>query len=145
MPLEPEGEFALWYSVIFRPGAGPDFKVYLNPTATGADRGWEVVATALERLGLGHVVDHLLRHARPRGDRDRPSFFALDLHDRPDARVKVYVSHEDAGVEAPIAACRGLPGADPGAVAEFGDTLTDGQDWAGDRPLIPSFTHPGGP
>ena len=94
----PQGDFSLWCSLVFRADRRPEFKVYFNPELDGVQRAPELVAEALDRLGLGTSYRTMLRRAvRPGelGGLDRLAFFALDLHDGPQARVKVYLSHHE--------------------------------------------------
>ncbi|GAA2631616.1 hypothetical protein [Paractinoplanes durhamensis] len=142
----PPGSFALWCSLVFRSGRRPEFKVYLNPEVAGVDRAPELVAEALGRLGLGDSYRTMLaRSIRPGelGRRDRLSFFALDLHDGPQARVKLYLSHHDADAADAARAAAVVPGVDPAEVTAFclaagGPGRFDG------RPLVGSYTLAGG-
>ncbi|WP_445520739.1 tryptophan dimethylallyltransferase family protein [Streptomyces sp. NEAU-174] len=86
LPPSPEGPLALWCALELRPGGVPGVKVYLNPSANGADRAAETVREALARLGHGQAFDSL-----PRAEGF--PFFALDLGDWDAPRVKVYLKH----------------------------------------------------
>lgn len=143
---QPRGDFALWLSLVFRNGRRPEFKVYFNPELDGPARASDVVAEAFGRLGLSRSYRTLLRHAvRPGelGRRDRLSFFALDLHDTPQARVKLYVSHHDARARDVARASAVVDGVDPAAVADF-CTVTGRTDRFDRRPLVSSYTLTGG-
>ncbi|OPF77193.1 prenyltransferase [Streptomyces antioxidans] len=85
-PPSPEGPLALWCALELRPGGVPGVKVYLNPSANGADRAAETVREALARLGHRQAFDSL-----PRAEGF--PFFALDLGDWDAPRVKVYLKH----------------------------------------------------
>ncbi|MFI2436107.1 tryptophan dimethylallyltransferase family protein [Streptomyces sp. NPDC018693] len=87
-PDAPEGPLALWLALELRPGGVPKVKVYLNPAASGPERAADTVREALERLGHREAFDAL-----PEGDRHL--FFALDLGDWDEPRVKVYLAHHD--------------------------------------------------
>lgn len=142
----PHGEFGLWISLVFRAGRRPEFKVYFNPEVTGVERAPEIVAEALHRLGLGAAYASMLdRAVRPGelGRRDRLTFFALDLHDGPQTRVKLYLSHHDAGPEDVARAATAVDGVDPAEVAAF---CTAGGETArfDRRPLVGSYTIIGG-
>src|SRR5262249_1701267 len=96
---EPQSDFALWFSMVYRPDSTRELKVYLNPDARGREQAPQLVPTALSKLGLTEAYATTLAHAVRPGrlnTGDRFSFFALDLHDRPHARVKLYVAHEGA-------------------------------------------------
>ncbi|MER5751324.1 tryptophan dimethylallyltransferase family protein [Streptomyces sp. NPDC002088] len=87
-PPSPQGAFALWCALELRPGGVPKVKVYLNPAASGQERSAETVREALRRLGHRQAFTAL-----PQADRHL--FFALDLGDWEEPRVKVYLAHQD--------------------------------------------------
>lgn len=87
-PPSPEGPLALWCALELRPGGVPRIKVYLNPAASGQKRADRTVRKALRRLGHGQAFAAL-------PPSDRLLFFALDLGDWEDPRVKVYLAHHD--------------------------------------------------
>ncbi|MCB5168364.1 prenyltransferase [Streptomyces bambusae] len=93
-PPSPQGPLALWCALELVPGGIPKVKVYLNPAASGRERSTTTVREALRRLGHDRAYASL-----PRGD--RPLFFALDLGDWDEPRVKVYLAHHElTGAEA---------------------------------------------
>lgn len=94
-PPDPEGPLALWCALELLPGGVPKVKVYLNPAASGRERAAATVREALRRLGHRQAFASL-----PEGDRHL--FFALDLGDWEEPRVKVYLAHH--GLSAPEAA-----------------------------------------
>ena len=110
VPDDPRGRFGIWYSVIFRGTSPPDFKVYFNPATLGEEHAPALVAEALARLGLEDAYGLVSDRAAVRDGLDRFTFFALDLHTRPQSRVKVYVSHHDAGLSVVERAAAGAPG-----------------------------------
>jgi hypothetical protein len=126
---EPCGRFGIWYSVIFRRNAAPDFKVYFNPAALGEERAPALVSEALSRLGFEEAYGLVSGRAANREGLDRFTFFALDLHTRPQSRVKVYVSHHDAGLPVVERAAAGMPGVALARVRDFYSVI------AGDRLL----------
>jgi len=139
----PDIGFALWHSLVFRHDGRTEFKVYFNPEIGGQEQAPELVAEALQRLGLGTSYRDLLeRTMRPGelGRRDRLAFFALDLHDGPHARVKVYVSHYDAGIPDVLRAASVVDGVDLDTLAEFCSTAGGGRDRFDGRPLVSSYT-----
>ncbi|MFJ4777652.1 tryptophan dimethylallyltransferase family protein [Streptomyces sp. NPDC088762] len=87
-PPDPEGPLALWCALELVPGGVPRVKVYLNPAASGQERSAATVREALDRLGHRQAFTAL-----PEGDRHL--FFALDLGDWEEPRVKVYLAHHD--------------------------------------------------
>ncbi len=140
---DPQGAFALWCSLVFRSGRRPEFKVYLNPELRGVDRAPGLVAEALHRLGLGRSFRSMLDHGiRPGelGRRDRLTFFALDLHDGAQARVKVYLTHHEAGVHDVVRAAGVVHDADTTRLAEFVDVAGDGRTRFTGLPLVGSYT-----
>ncbi len=139
---QPQGAFALWSSLVFRSGRTPEFKVYLNPEVRGVDQAPALVGEALDRLKLGGSYQSLLdRVIRPGelGLHDRISFFALDLDDGPQARVKLYLTHHHADVHDIARAARVVSGVDPSEVAEF-CSLAAGTSRFSGRPLVGSYT-----
>ncbi|MFF8606926.1 tryptophan dimethylallyltransferase family protein [Streptomyces sp. NPDC015346] len=87
-PPNPQGPLALWCALELLPGGVPRVKVYLNPAASGQERSADTVREALRRLGHRRAFAAL-----PEGDRHL--FFALDLGDWQEPRVKVYLAHHD--------------------------------------------------
>lgn len=142
----PLGGFGLWHSLVFQHAREPEFKIYFNPELKGVERAPSLVAEALDRLGLGTSYRAMLEHSiRPGelGRGDRLTFFALDLHDGPHARVKLYLSHHGAKVRDVVRAASVVDGIDADEVAEFcvvagGDART-----FGGRPLVGSYTFVG--
>lgn len=100
LPEQMVGPFAVWSSAVFRPGHPPAFKAYFNPNAQGVDNAAELVHEALQRLGLGRAWPSLAEHILARGPQlDELKYFALDLSNAAQARVKVYVRHHAASAE----------------------------------------------
>ena len=142
----PTGSFALWCSLVFRHGRAPEFKVYFNPEVAGIGRAPQLVEEALSTIGLRDSYRTMLaRSIRPGelGRRDRLAFFALDLHDGPQARVKLYVSHYDADPADVARAAAVVPGVAPAEVAEF-CRAAGGPGRFDRRPLVGSYTLAGG-
>ncbi len=88
------GRPTIWHSLAWRPGAPACFKVYLNPQVHGNGTEGDVVAQAIERLGLESAwreVAGSYAELRERGH--VLEFFALDLTTEQHARVKLYFRH----------------------------------------------------
>ncbi|GAA0716524.1 hypothetical protein Drose_36545 [Dactylosporangium roseum] len=139
----PQGEFALWWSLVFRSGRRPEFKVYFNPEVDGVQRAPVLVAEALRRLGFGTSYRTMLdRGVRPGelGRADRLTFFALDLHDVPQARVKLYLTHHGAEVRDVIRAAGAVDDVDVTALADFCAAAGGGTGPFDRRPLVSSYT-----
>ncbi|WP_399494266.1 tryptophan dimethylallyltransferase family protein [Streptomyces sp. P9(2023)] len=111
-PPNPRGPLALWCALELVPGGVPRIKVYLNPAASGQERSADTVREALRRLGHRRAFASL-----PEGD--RLLFFALDLGDWDEPRVKVYLAHHDlsAAEAADLSRVDGGPG--PAEIASF--------------------------
>ncbi|MGI5211750.1 tryptophan dimethylallyltransferase family protein [Plantactinospora sp. CA-290183] len=140
---DPQGAFGLWCSLVFRHGRLPEFKVYLNPEVKGVERAPDLVAEALRQLGLEGSYRRMLDHGiRPGelGRRDRLTFFALDLHDGPQARVKLYLTHHDAEVRDVVRAAGAVDGVDGAELAEFCVAAGGGTHLFDGRPLVGSYT-----
>lgn len=115
-------DFAIWFALVHRPDRAPEVKVYFNPDVRGRQHGADLVREALSRLGRATAYRTALEYGvRPGqlGDRDYFSFFALDLHAQPDSRIKLYVAHEDAGVDDLVRAARAVRGANSDLVRDF--------------------------
>lgn len=122
---EPQHDFAMWFSLVHRRASVPQVKVYFNPDTQGRTAGPHLVAEALRRLKLDGAYPTLLHHAIRPGQlnkQDRFSFFAVDLHSRPDSRVKVYVAHHDVDVTHAMRAAGAVTGVDQSLVADFLET-----------------------
>lgn len=99
-PEDMQGPFAIWSSAVFAPGHAPSFKAYLNPQAHGAGNARELVREGLARLGFSAAWRHLEASVLRRGpELDELKYFALDLSNDAEARVKVYVRHHSASAE----------------------------------------------
>lgn len=119
---DPRSDFGLWFSLVYRHTGALEPKVYFNPDARGRERAPGLVAAALDRLGLhGAYRTTLANGVRPGrlNDLDRFAFFALDLHDRPYARVKLYLAHHDADSDDLVRAARAVPGVAETAVRDL--------------------------
>ena len=136
----PKGKFALWFSVILRPGRAPALKVYFNPQVHGQGAAPGLVAEGLRRLGLSDAYDTVTKHAMLRGAADRFSFFALDLDDGPLSRVKLYISHDSAESATVERAAGAVDGVNPLALREFLTAVGGGTGPYAGRPLVSSYS-----
>nr|WP_042191622.1 tryptophan dimethylallyltransferase family protein [Kibdelosporangium sp. MJ126-NF4]CEL20191.1 Tryptophanase [Kibdelosporangium sp. MJ126-NF4]CTQ97416.1 Tryptophanase (EC 4.1.99.1) [Kibdelosporangium sp. MJ126-NF4] len=134
------GEFTLWYSLIFRAGVPPRLKVYFNPQVAGVGLADELVREAMARLGITGAHESVRGAALTRAGRDRFSFFALDLDNTPQSRVKLYVSHEEAETEDVVRASALVPGIAPERIREFCAISGAGNGPFSSRPLISSYS-----
>ncbi|WP_308102781.1 tryptophan dimethylallyltransferase family protein [Lentzea sp. CC55] len=140
LPEDPQGEFAFWYSLIVGREAAPGVKVYLNPDVRGRESATALVAEALARLGLDAALPSVSRNALRRDGLDRFSFFALDLTDESRARVKTYVSHEDAVIADVVRAAQAAPDVDPALLTDVCEIACGGDGPFSRRPLMSSYT-----
>ena len=100
LPAEMNGPFAVWSSAVFSRGQAPAFKAYLNPQARGPELAAELVQEGLARLGFSAAWDSLCDTVLRRGhELDELKYFALDLTNDAETRVKVYVRHHSATAE----------------------------------------------
>ncbi|MDG4830798.1 tryptophan dimethylallyltransferase family protein [Solwaraspora sp. WMMD1047] len=144
---QPRGDFALWHSLVFRSGRRPELKVYFNPEVQGTERSPALVAEAVRRLGLSRPYRAVLeRGVRPGklGRQDRLTFFSLDLHDGPQARVKLYLSHHDAEARDVARTAGAVDGVDEAVVERFCATAGGGPGPFRGRPMVSSHTFAGG-
>ncbi|KAF2683812.1 hypothetical protein K458DRAFT_339975 [Lentithecium fluviatile CBS 122367] len=97
MPSPAEGIFAAWHSCAASK-AGPEWKIYLNPSGSGSGTAFSVAREAFERLGLSSAWELLASTITPS---DSVLYFALDLSPHPEhSRVKVYLAHPGASASA---------------------------------------------
>ena len=89
-PTDPNALLAIWHSLEFRKDGPPLCKIYLNPAARGRGAARTLIVTALDRLGLGHAIQGLLKLLH---DDDVITHLAIDLVKADQARVKVYARH----------------------------------------------------
>ncbi len=100
------------------------------------------MAEALQRLGLGWAYETVLSHAVRPGQLnagDRFYCLALDLHNGPRSRVKIYMSHDGAEAHDMVRAATAVPGIDTSQVERF-CSLVAGDTGTFDRlPLVSSY------
>ncbi|KAI1660442.1 hypothetical protein F4813DRAFT_400658 [Daldinia decipiens] len=93
LPDEPNGVFAAWHRCASTK-KGLEWKVYLNPSASGKDNVLSATGDAFEHLGLGDAWVFVKSIMTPG---DSIGYFSLDLSpNQEEARVKVYILHQDA-------------------------------------------------
>jgi DMATS type aromatic prenyltransferase len=139
---QPQGVFALWFSLVFRSGRPPELKIYLNPEVKGVEQASGLVGEALGRLRMGRSYRNLLDHVIRPGELglgDRLTFFALDLHDGPQARIKLYLTHHHAEVHDVVRAAGVVKDVDATEAAKFCATAAGTSRFSG-RPLVGSYT-----
>ena len=93
MPPRAEGNLAAWHSCAMTK-SGPQWKIYLNPNASGSNTARSATQSAFSRLGLASAWELL---ASALSASDIIQYFSLDLSgDTGNSRVKVYVAHPNA-------------------------------------------------
>jgi DMATS type aromatic prenyltransferase len=93
---QPRGHYGLWHSICFTNDRQPTYKVYFNPLIDGEHSAWAKVEAAMLRLGLGDALAALQAQVVRDPSLDVPKYFALDLEQGLDKRVKLYLFHRDA-------------------------------------------------
>jgi DMATS type aromatic prenyltransferase len=121
-PTSPDAFFAMWHGVCFWPDSPPAFKLYLNPYGKGFERGSEVLAAALDRLGFPRAIPELVARMRP--GLDQFLGLGIDLSSELGGRAKVYLRTRRAP-EAHLAELMSLAGdARPDEAVTFAKTVT---------------------
>jgi len=88
----------LWHSIAWRPPSRIVHKTYFGLYPWPHAHREIAVAEAMDRLGMAHAWDDARRRIETvEGDREI-EFFAVDLTDEAEARVKVYYRHHGAGL-----------------------------------------------
>lgn len=131
VPRSSSLRFGAWHAVCFRPGAPPDFKLYLNPTVGGRARARILVEEAMRRLGFGDAGLYLPSSSTD----DALLYFSLDLAESEHARVKAYTGHYNSTpshVEEALQSARGYV---PGQVAGFCRAMAGGVERYDARPV----------
>jgi DMATS type aromatic prenyltransferase len=99
LPADPCGPFALWLGVSWAAGRGLQTKAYFSPQVQGVEGATVLVDRAMSLLGHAEawalLRTRLVEIGRPR---DELAILSLDLGASPDARVKVYLRHEQANI-----------------------------------------------
>ncbi|MGH3941736.1 MAG: tryptophan dimethylallyltransferase family protein [Pseudonocardiaceae bacterium] len=140
LPEQPQGQFALWCSLIARPNSRPGFKVYFNPDAQGPARAPQLVAEAFRRLGFDRAYEIATEHAVQRGGLDRFAYFAVDLDNDPRSRVKLYISHCGAETKDLERAASAAHGVDLTRIRDFCSLIGGGSGPFIGRPLLSAYT-----
>jgi hypothetical protein len=127
-PRGMQGPFAIWTSAVFRREGPPTFKAYFNPQARGLGQADALVEEGLCRLGFSRSWASLAATSTRRGPLlDEIKYFALDLHDEEEARVKVYVRHHHASPEDLEIASSAASGYSLGEALEFARAMGGGR------------------
>jgi DMATS type aromatic prenyltransferase len=138
LPPTPHGNWAMWHAVAFAKGRAPEFRVYLNPHAGGPGRAGAIVEEALGRLGFDGAFATLLTHALRRGpELDDLRYFSLDLTPA-EARVKMYVFHQDADAPLLEEAARAAHNFVAGEVSDFCRAMAGPGPWRA-RPIATCY------
>jgi len=144
-PVGMQGPFALWSAVVFKNHEPPSFKAYFNPQAQGPGYAVGLVEEGLRRVGLPHAWRHLAATLARRGPhRDELKYFALDLSQSAQARVKIYVRHHEATPEDLQIAATAAPGSSRGEAEDFARAMGGGARRFKDRATFTCAAFAGG-
>lgn len=144
-PPDMRGPFALWSAIVFTNGRRPSFKAYFNPQAQGAGGAVALVEEGLRRVGLPNAWRQLAATLARRGPhRDELKYFALDLSQSDQARVKVYVRHHDATPADLEVAASAAPGSSHGEAEDFARAMGGGARRFKDRATFTCAAFVGG-
>jgi DMATS type aromatic prenyltransferase len=130
------GSFSLWHAVSLNPGRAPAFKLYLNPQTQGVQQALPVVEEAFRRLGFSDEAMDCVRRALPRSGLDELSYFSLDLSDKPEARVKVYVAHPHISAQDMDAVFSVCPQHRAGDVIDYCESMLNAHGPFTEKPLM---------
>ncbi len=98
LPEDPQPPFSLWLGVSWQPGRNILPKIYLNPQVRGSAEGPELMAEAMERLGLRAAWRSVEQVLSLRDGRDEIGIVALDLEPAGPTRLKIYIRHHRVSV-----------------------------------------------
>lgn len=88
----------LWHSIAWRPLSRMVHKTYVGLYAWPAPQRYAAVSEAMERLGMAAVWAETRARVEDADGRREIEFFAVDLADEADARVKIYYRNHDADI-----------------------------------------------
>jgi DMATS type aromatic prenyltransferase len=137
-PITSGLRFASWHAACFRAGAPATFKVYYNPQAQGVGNAPALVREALAKLGFAPAWEWIAARAL-HGGRGHITYFALDLVDSTDARVKVYVAYPAATTSEVERLMAEAQEHRPGDARRFCTTLTRSEGPYRARPILLSL------
>jgi DMATS type aromatic prenyltransferase len=98
LPQDPEPPFALWIGGSWTPERDLLLKIYLNPQVRGRASARELIAEAMQLLGLERAWRAVERTLSLRDGRDELGIVALDLGPSGSTRLKLYIRHHRASV-----------------------------------------------
>lgn len=88
----------LWHSIAWRPPSKMVHKTYVGLYAWPVSQRYAAVSEAMERLGMAAVWDKTRARVEEVDGSREIEFFAVDLADEVDARVKIYYRNHDADI-----------------------------------------------
>ncbi|MFI5618532.1 tryptophan dimethylallyltransferase family protein [Streptomyces sp. NPDC051567] len=91
-PRSEQAAFGMCLAASVRASGVASPKLYFDTLAAGTERSREIVGAALDQLGQGGTWTWLRRHDPQGMAHLMPAFFALDLDDSPNARIKFYTT-----------------------------------------------------
>ncbi|BCJ53445.1 hypothetical protein Asp14428_49200 [Actinoplanes sp. NBRC 14428] len=135
LPDDAHGPHVSMYGAEIRADAPIRFKAWFYLNVAGPDGAFDLLYTALERMGTTHLWPVVQAHVHRTGE-DVPFLLSLDLADDPAARVKVYFRHFAADVEEVAAVLKAYPGFEPGEVRAFCKVMMGGRRRFSDQPAV---------
>lgn len=136
---EVSARFSLWHGATLRPDGSAAFKVYFNPQIQGPAAARGLVKEAFERLGLREALDRLLGSLPEGGRNNRLVFFSLDLSKTAEARVKLYIAHDNATQDSVESDLAGVEGYQKGDAKDWIEQLVARDGPFDARPMLTCF------
>jgi hypothetical protein len=121
----------LWHSVAWRPPSRIVHKSYFGLYEWPLSHRYAAVGEAMDRLGLSAAWDDARRRVELADGEREIEFFAVDVADGADARVKVYYRNHGADLTEVNRVASAARHHDAGAAAAAYRTLTGGRESAG--------------
>lgn len=88
----------LWHSIAWRPPSNVVHKTYFGLYEWPLPQRYAAVGEAMRRLRMGPAWDHARRWVENSPGRREIEFFAVDLSEETDARVKIYYRNHGASI-----------------------------------------------
>jgi hypothetical protein len=128
--------FDLWHAAALNADGSAAFKLYLNPQVGGHAGATAIVCEALRRLSMNEALEFLMPRMTSARANLSPLYVSLDLSLGQEARVKVYVAHEDATAADVNAALEGCVDNVPGDASHWLKGMLGGAGPFGRRPML---------
>jgi DMATS type aromatic prenyltransferase len=145
LPEDPGPPFGLWIGASWTPGRDVLFKVYLNPLVRGRASSPDLIAQAMERLGLRRAWRTLEGALSLLDGRDELAIVAMDLGPSGPTRLKLYVRHYGASASRILSIAELTGEFDPSEVSTFYASLSGTEGPFLKKPIatVLAFREPG--